>query len=221
VTIADREVQDFLKHELASGYPAVSFVGEEGEPELLTTPDYFVVDPIDGTTNFVHGLPFYTVSIAYIVDRSPSAGVVYVPELDLLYAAATGQGATCNGKEIHVSGANQLSSSLLATGFVNIRKGGQPDNLAEFCRLMPRCRGIRRLGSASLDLCFVANGSFDGFWEFGLSDWDVAAGALIVQEAGGRVTAMDGTSSFMGSGEILATNGHLHNTLVEELRAVR
>ena len=176
-----------------------------------------MIDPIDGTVNFIHGFPYYSISIALQKQGKTVAGVVYSPRLNELYAAAAGHGAALNGQPLRVSGCAALADSLLATGFACVRAGIRPDNLELLPGIVRQIQGIRRNGSAALDLCNVAAGRFDGYWEFCLNLYDVAAGALILQEAGGRVTDLASRNRWPEAG-ICATNGLIHAELLKELQ---
>lgn len=212
VTKADREIEAYIAGQLKQQFPAVRFVGEESSAEAdYTQGEVFVLDPIDGTTNFVHGLPYFAISLAYMHDGQVEAGIVYAPVLNAMYAAQRGKGAVLNGQSIQASSADQLVNSIAVTGFINLRNRKKPDNIATFARAAYEVRSVLRLGSAAIDLCFVADGKIDVFWEHGLNVWDVAAGSLIVQEAGGVVTAMDGSTHYLsGQQGILAAGPQLH-----------
>ncbi|HYA96656.1 MAG TPA: inositol monophosphatase family protein, partial [Methylomirabilota bacterium] len=167
------------------------------------------VDPLDGTTNFAHGYPCFCVSIALAEDETLLAGVVFNPVSDEMFAAARGEGATLNGKPIRVSATPRLAESLLATGFPTHKRQSNP-NIHYYWDFTLRSHGVRRDGSAALDLATVAAGRFDGFWEFGLKPWDTAAGMLLVEEAGGRVSQFDGSRYTLGAPSILASNALVH-----------
>lgn len=181
----------------------------------------WAIDPLDGTTNYAHQYPFVAVSIALLINGKPSVGVVYNPIHQELFRAATGLGATCNRRPIRVSQTDDLSKSLLVTGFAYDRRQTPDTNYAEFCHLTHLTQGVRRDGAAALDLAYVAAGRLDGYWERGLSTWDMAAGVVLVEEAGGLVTAYDRTPFSLASGRILATNGYLHDALSRELLQVK
>jgi len=174
-----------------------------------------VADPLDGTTNFAHGFFVFSISIGLVEEGKIIAGVVHAPALNETYTALYGQGAMLNKKHIHVSTTAKLSESLLSTGFPYDIKTARFNNLEQFSAFAKAAQGVRRVGSASLDLCFTAAGRFDGFWEFGLKPWDMAAGALIVSEAGGLATDTAGVPLDLNSGRILATNGLIHNEMIE------
>ncbi len=206
VTATDRRAEDLLRREL----PACSFWGEEsgrwGEDEWC-----WVVDPLDGTTNFVHGFPQVAVSVALARSQKVVLGVVYDVFRRELFRARAGQGAFLNEQPIAVSAAESLGEALLATGF-----GGtsQDEEYARFRRLDAACHGVRRNGCCSLDLCWVACGRLEGYWEWDLQPWDVAAGGLIVQEAGGLFTRLDGAPAGLERGDFLASNGRVHEALI-------
>lgn len=220
VTEADKESERCIMELIQSAYPSHAILSEEagasGESKVL-----WVIDPLDGTTNFTHCYPFVCISIAVYVDGVPEAGVIYNPILEELYHATKGGGAFCNGTKMHVSKTEQLSKALLATGFSYDRRETRDNNYAEFAALTNATQGVRRAGSAALDLAYLAKGSLDGYWERGLQPWDMAAGILLVQEAGGKVTAYNEEPFDLYSGRILASNGLLHGEIAEELGRVK
>jgi len=178
----------------------------------------WIIDPLDGTTNFVHGLPTYCVSICLSVDGQPQVGVIYDPERDELFSALRGEGAFLGDQPIQPSAQDELSQSLLVTGFPYDLENQIEVIMARFKRLLTLSQGVRRLGSAALDLAYVACGRMDAFWEDGLHPWDMAAGVLLVNEAGGRVSDLDGQPYDLLSGRILASNGLIHQSLIAALR---
>lgn len=187
VTVADKESERYLVDAIAKAYPAHAVLGEESGMHAGHSDYCWVIDPLDGTTNYSQGLPVFTVSIALQYRGETMLGVVYAPYLDELYEALRGKGATLNGRPIRVSGKREMPRSVVATGFP-IDKDRNPDNnLDNLARILPHMRGVRRMGSAAYDLCCVAAGFLDGYWEFNLHEWDVCAGTLIVTEAGGEV----------------------------------
>jgi myo-inositol-1(or 4)-monophosphatase len=220
VTEADKKVEAFVKKRLAAKFPDTAFLGEEeglsGKSEK--NEKIFILDPIDGTTNFVHGYPFFSVSLAYREDGVTRAGIVYAPCFRDLYHAVRGSGAFRNGRRIGVSRTDNLGDSLAVTGFACIRGGLKPDNVPILNRVIYQVGGIRRDGSAAIDLCFVAEGRTEIFWEMNLSPWDVAAGSLIVEEAGGKVTDFDGGPDYEAKRAIVATNGSLHGQFLRLLK---
>lgn len=223
VTAADRSAEHVIVGGLLERFPTHGVLAEEGvltvQGQVSSASEWtWIVDPLDGTTNFVHGLPFYSVAIALAFRMVPVVGVVHAPVLGQTYAAATGQGATRDGHKLSVSATRELADALLATGFAYQRdEPGAEDNLALMGRVLPRCRDIRRFGSAELDLCLVAAGNYDGYWELGLAPYDVAAGAVVVQEAGGRVSDLAGGADWLLGQRILASNGSLHESLLQHL----
>lgn len=177
----------------------------------------WVIDPLDGTTNYAHGYPQAAVSIGLMVEGIPTVGVVYNPMTQELWSAGKGLGATLNYNKIQVSTTDNLGDSLLVTGFAYDRRETDDNNYAEFCYLTHLTQGVRRGGSASLDLCYVACGRLDGYWERGLKPWDLLAGVVILEEAGGVISAYDESQFELESGRILATNGKIHTTLSKVL----
>ena len=187
VTRADKESEAFLLDKIQKHYPGHAVLGEESGAHAGTAEYRWVIDPLDGTTNYSQGLPIFTVSIGLQCKGETVLGVVYAPYLNELYEACKGKGAMLNGRSIHVSGKNDTQESVVSTGFP-IDKDRNPDNnLDNLARILPMVRGVRRQGSAAFDLCCVAAGILDGYWEFNLHLWDVCAGILIVTEAGGTV----------------------------------
>ncbi|MGF1512596.1 MAG: inositol monophosphatase family protein [Elainellaceae cyanobacterium] len=223
VTEADRASEEVVLEVLRRRLPDHAVLAEEsGSLEGASqTPYLWAIDPLDGTTNYTHSYPFYAVSIGLLIDGVPSVGVVFNTALGELFQAAAGRGATCNQKPISVSATAQLRDSLLVTGFAYDRRETIDNNYAEFCHLTHLTQGVRRGGSASVDLAYVACGRLDGYWERGLSPWDLAAGVVLVREAGGHITAYDQSPFDLGSGRILATNGILHESLSRELTSIK
>ncbi len=223
VTEADRASEAFIVESLERAFPSHHIHGEEGGGKgapKATAAYHWYIDPLDGTTNFAHGLPQYSVSIALVGPEGMLLGVVYDPVRDERFSAARGMGAHLNGAPIHVSQTPKLAQALVATGFPYNRWTAEDDNTAEWRRFMKRTQGVRRLGSAALDLCYVAMGRLDLFWEKHLSPWDVLGGALIVEEAGGRVTDFDGgrpEPEHLGA-RVVATNGLIHGEALEVFR---
>ena len=213
VTDVDRRAEELIIGTIRKAYPDHGFLAEEsGGGE--TPADYrWVIDPLDGTTNFTHGLPIFCTSIGLEHRGKLLLGVVYDPNQDELFTAEAGKGAFLNGKRIRVSGTATLTDSLLVTGFpYNIREN--PDHaIQHFNNFLTRSRAVRRLGSAALDLCYVACGRFDGFWEVALNPWDMAAGVLIVSEAGGKITDFQGRPSTIYQKQMLASNGKIHEQM--------
>jgi myo-inositol-1(or 4)-monophosphatase len=210
VTDADRAAETVILDCLRRSYPNAAVLAEEGGARPGTSGERWIVDPLDGTTNFAHDYPLYCVSIAYERDGELLAGVIYAPVLDECFTARRGEGAEMNGAPIHVSSVERLSDAMVCTGF-------QPSNYARngkwFAAMSDRAQAVRRDGSAALDLAFVACGRFDGFWEFDLRPWDVAAGTLIVREAGGRVSQTTGEPARLDATSILVSNGRVHDEM--------
>ena len=222
VSAADEKADRIVKEELARARPGVGFLAEEsGAQEGTDRGRRWLLDPLDGTTNFLHGIPHFAISIGYEQDGALLAGVVYNPINDELFWAERGQGAYLNDRRLRVSARRQLSDALVATGMPFLGHGEAEAFQRELGAIMPRVAGVRRFGAAALDLAFVAAGRFDGFWESGLSPWDVAAGIVLVQEAGGYVTEIEGGHGPLLSGSILAANPHLHLTLGKLLHDAR
>jgi myo-inositol-1(or 4)-monophosphatase len=218
VTEMDRRSEERLIQAIRAQYPEHAILSEEigalpggaGQPE-------WILDPIDGTTNYVHGLPYFCVALALRQGRQLLAGLVYAPYVDELYWAERGRGAFMNGHPLQVSTTPVLDDALLTTGFPGDLSRASDTNIEHFLALMPKTRAIRRMGSASLDLCNVAAGRLDGYWQPTLPVWDAAPGAMIVEEAGGRVTDFAGQGDVY-EGSIVATNGKIHLALVDVLR---
>ena len=220
VTNVDLEVEEKIKDYLFTETPDISIHAEESGKLLKSSDLIWCIDPLDGTTNYSHGYPFYGTSIGLIYKNNPILGSISVPYLNELYYACIGQGSFCNNKEIRVSNTPTLFDSLLVTGFSYDRFETEDNNYAEFCYLTHKTRGVRRGGAAAIDLAFVASGKVDGYWERGLEIWDLAAGAIIVKEAGGVVSDYPDGEFDLSSGRILACNTKLENELKLELSKV-
>jgi len=219
VTAADRKSEALIRERIRSLWPTHDVMGEE-EGLRDTGSEYrWYVDPLDGTTNFAHGFPVFCVSIALQHKDEMLAGLCYDPTRNELFAAERGKGASLNDRAIHVSKIAQLSESLVGTGFPSHKRHKNP-NIHFYHQITLRTHGVRRAGSAALDLCYVASGRLDGFWEFNLNPWDTAAGVLIVEEAGGRVTDFSGGPFQLNSRETLASNGLIHEPLLAEFRQI-
>lgn len=219
VTEWDFKFQETVISKLKIHFPDSDFLVEESGIERRVSPYCWVLDPLDGTTNFVHGFPFFCISLALTFEYSPLLGIVYNPEREETYWALRGKGAFYNGRPIRVSSMTRVSQGLLATGFpYNIRKTHQ-SVLKRFERVIIRAQGIRRAGSAAMDLCLVARGVLEGFWESYLKPWDTAAGVLIVEEAGGQVSDFSGHPFHIHKKQILATNGLIHQEMIEILQS--
>ncbi len=218
VTEMDTRSERMIVDRLRGAFPDHGIVAEE-ETKLQNASGYtWIIDPLDGTTNYAHGYPCFSVSIALEWNNEIVLGVVYDPMRDELFSAQKGQGAFLNGKAIAVSAVDTLIRSLLATGFPYDRKVSEKNNMVFFHDLLMASQEVRRDGSAALDLCSVAAGRFDGFWELKLKPWDVAAGSLIVREAGGRVSDFSGTRFSIHDEEILASNGKVHGQMLQILQ---
>lgn len=221
VTIADKEAEAAILKILHRHVPDHAILAEEsGQMGNESSQYLWAIDPLDGTTNYAHQYPMAAVSIGLLIAGIPQVGVIYNPFRDELFRAATGLGATRNRRPIKVSQNADLGKSLLVTGFAYDRRQTKDNNYAEFCHLTHLTQGVRRSGSASLDLADVACGRLDGYWERGLSPWDIAAGIVLVEEAGGQVTAYDSSPLVISSGRILATNHQIHPKLSQELLQV-
>jgi len=230
VTEVDKGAERMIRNLIATHFPTHSFLGEEGvEPgpeasakalqEVSDAEYLWIVDPVDGTTNYVHGFPFYSVSIALAHRGQVIVGVVYDPSRDELFVAERGKGAYVHGRKMQVSAENKLSLSLLATGFPADQHVALPANLKGIQALAPKVRNLRVSGSAALHLAYVAAGRLSGFWEYNLSAWDIAAGSLLVEEAGGRMSDVSGEPYHLAVRNVTATNGLIQQELIEELQA--
>ncbi|MDX2023728.1 MAG: inositol monophosphatase family protein [Deltaproteobacteria bacterium] len=220
VTEYDKRAEEVVMKRLAADFPEHAIVGEEGSrigPSHAKCVWY--VDPLDGTMNFAHGLPFFAVSIGLVVNDAPVVGVVHAPALGWTFAGMVGGGATRNGMPIAVSHTAALPHGLFATGFPYV--AGQPNaNMPEFAAFIHTTHGVRRVGSAALDLAFVAAGWIEGYWEAHIQSWDIAAGAALVVAAGGRVSDVDGGTFDARTGRVLATNGLVHEQALNLLKTV-
>jgi myo-inositol-1(or 4)-monophosphatase len=217
VTDVDRRAEEVIVSFLQQASPQCGILTEEQNEIAGNGTERWILDPLDGTTNFAHGYPFFCVSLALEQAGQTIWGAVLDPLRDELFSARLGAGANCNGTVLNVSGTAQLSQAMLCTGFPYDIHDSDVDNLDHFARLIKKARAIRRDGAAALDLCYVAAGRFDGFWEMKLKTWDMAAGALIVTEAGGRISGFDGRTLSLDSGAVLATNGRLHDAILDIL----
>jgi len=217
VTEIDHAAEKLVIAGLSARFPDHHVVAEESATERPAAGPCWYIDPLDGTTNFVHGLPHCCVSIALARHGRIDVGVVYDPFRDELFEAERGRGARLNGAALEVSATRSIADSLLVTGFPYDRRDHLPFYMSYMEAFMMRARDIRRFGSAALDLCYVAAGRFDGFWEWKLQPWDTAAGCIIVEEAGGRVSDFDGGEYDPWLPRILATNGRVHGEAVEVL----
>lgn len=220
VTVADRASERLLVERLRAPWPEYGIVAEEGTRTDQNADFLWYVDPLDGTTNFAHGYPVFCISMALVrKDGQIEVGVLYDPTRDEMFSAERGKGASLNGSPIHVSTTQTLAESILGTGFPSHKRHKNP-NIHFYHQLTLRSHGVRRAGSAALDLANVASGRYDGFWEFNLNSWDTAAGVLLVQEAEGRVTRFDGSPFRLDSREVLATNGLIHEELMKNFAEI-
>ncbi|MGD2294304.1 MAG: inositol monophosphatase family protein [Candidatus Aminicenantes bacterium] len=218
VTDLDNRAQNIIYEVLSSRFPDFDFLAEEDLCEEKGSVFRWIIDPLDGTTNYAHNFPVFCVSVALEREGEVVLGVIYDPMREEMFCAVKGQGARLNEKSIRVSSVKELDKSLLATGFPYDLRTSRVNNVNHFVHFVTRAQGIRRGGSAALDLCYVACGRFDGFWELKLQPWDVAAGGLIAKEAGGHVSDfLNGKFDIFGT-ETLATNGHIHEQMVDVLR---
>ncbi|TCZ77685.1 inositol monophosphatase [Paenibacillus albiflavus] len=228
VTEVDKGTETLIRNLIKTHFPTHAILGEEGVgagstasakalQEMIQEEYLWIIDPIDGTTNFVHGFPFFCVSIALAHRGEVIVGVVYDPMLDEMFVAEKGKGAYVKGHTTHVSGEKELSHALVATGFPVDHTVNLPRNMAEISQLVAKVRNIRSGGSAALHLAYVAAGRLSGFWEHGLSAWDIAAGSLLVQESGGVVTDTEGKPFTLAVRNVIATNGHIHKAMISEL----
>lgn len=221
VTDADQAAETLIRRGIQERFPTHSIQGEEQGETVGTAALRWIVDPLDGTVNYAHSLPQFSVSIAVADANGVQLGVVYDPMADELFMARRGQPAWCNGVRLTVSRTDVLQGALLATGFPYDRQRNPDNNHREFVALNLATQGVRRLGSAALDLAYVASGRLDGYWEQFLGPWDVAAGALLVACAGGTVSTYDGTPHDGVGPQIVASNGPLHTAILAELASVR
>jgi myo-inositol-1(or 4)-monophosphatase len=221
VTQFDRESEALLRERLSASTP-FPVVGEEAGGERAHGEDAptWYVDPIDGTTNFVHGHPFWCVSVGLLAGDRPLLGAVVAPSLRVEWTAIVGGDALRNGKPCVVSEVAKVDDALLATGFPYDRRTSPENNFEAFVAIKKKCQAVRRCGSAAIDLCLVADGTYDGYWEQKLKPWDVAAGAALVMAAGGRVSDYHGQWAHVTEGQLVATNGRIHEELVGELSAL-
>lgn len=211
VSEADRRAEETIYRELSKARPNYGFLMEErGAIAGEDTSNRWIVDPLDGTLNFLHGLPHFAVSIALERDSKIFAGVIYEPVSDQMFWAEQGKGAYLNGRRLRVSGRHDLSESVFATGIPFMGRDGHEEFRHELAQVMAVSAGVRRFGAAALDLAYVAAGRYEGYWERGVSAWDIAAGIVIVREAGGFISDFKGRDKALETGEIIAANGELH-----------
>jgi myo-inositol-1(or 4)-monophosphatase len=219
VTEVDHASEAFLINEITRLFPGHSFLAEESGASQQQTEHLWIIDPLDGTVNYAHGVPFFCVSIAYSYQDQVLLGAVYEPMRDEMYLAERGAGAWLNGRKLQATAVDELQRSLLVTGFPYDAWYAKPSNFDYFTKLGKMSQGVRRLGSAAIDLCYVAAGRLDGYWEFSLKAWDIAAGGLIAQEAGALVTDMHGGPDYLSPPYgVVAANPNLHPKLLAELQ---
>jgi myo-inositol-1(or 4)-monophosphatase len=222
VSAADRKAESVLFEELKRARPGYGFLMEErGAVPGDDDSHRWLVDPLDGTTNFLHGIPLFAISVGLEKNGQLIAGVIFNPITDELYTAERGSGAFLNDRRLRVAARRDMADAVIGTGVPHLGVPGHPAYLGELRQVMANSAGIRRLGSAALDLAYVAAGRFDGFWENGLDPWDVAAGVLMVREAGGFVTDVDGKDRVLEAGAIVAGNEHIHRQLLATLGKAR
>jgi myo-inositol-1(or 4)-monophosphatase len=218
VTEYDRRCEKVILDGLRGAFPNHAFYAEEAGRSSHRADYEWLVDPLDGTTNFAHAFPFFAVSLALVRHGRSLVGVIYEPLRDELFAAEAGQGAALNGRRLHVSSQADLGHAFLATGFAYDVRTNPRNNFDQFRQFSLRAQGVRRAGSAALDCAYVAAGRLDGYWELGIKPWDVGAGGLLVQEAGGRATTPEADENFLGSPTIVVSNGLIHAQMLRVLR---
>ncbi len=219
VSNADVKAEKIIRADLTYARPAYGWLGEESKEVIGDDPSRrWIVDPLDGTTNFLHGLPHWAISIAMEHKGEVVAAVVLDPVKDEMFTAEKGAGAWLNGRRIRVSSRRDLTECVFATGIPFGAKQTMPEMIGDLSRLMPQCAGVRRFGAASLDLAYIAAGRFDGYWERELNIWDVAAGLLLVREAGGHVGDLEGGQDVFGTGTVLASNAEVNKRFVKALK---
>ncbi len=223
VTKYDVGIENFLKEKFSEEFKEFNIIAEESDNSNVEFKDSIIIDPIDGTTNFVNKVPHTCISVGVYKDKKPYIGIVYNPILDELYEAQVGCGAFLNKEKLEVSKEGDFQKALISTGFP-YTSGTNKDDLEDVIRkieyILPRCQDIRRLGSAAIDLCYVAKGTYEGYYEMNLKAWDVSAGLIILQEAGGEISSLDGNEYKLFEDKyIVASNGHIHNALIKNLMA--
>ncbi|MDO8288532.1 MAG: inositol monophosphatase family protein [Parvibaculum sp.] len=222
VSAADKKAEKVLFEELSKARPGYGFLMEEsGVVEGADKSHRWIIDPLDGTTNFLHGIPHFAISLGLERDGQMVAGVIYNPVTDELYLAEKGQGAFLNDRRLRVSARRDITQCVIGCGIPHIGRPGHEEFITEERAVMLNCSGVRRMGAASLDLAYVAAGRFDGFWERALAPWDMAAGIVLVREAGGTVSNAQGGDDILGSGSIMAGNEMIHAQLGKVLKAAR
>jgi myo-inositol-1(or 4)-monophosphatase len=222
VTRSDQRAEQTIREELSKARPQWSFLMEEsGRTEGVDNSHCWIVDPIDGTTNFIHGIPHFAISIALLKANELVAGMIYNPITDELFAAERGRGAYLNDRRMRVAARRDLHDAVIACGIPHLGRGDHAQFRRELAQVQAKAAGIRRFGAAALDLAFVAAGRFDGYWERGLKAWDIAAGIVIVREAGGMAGDIDGAADVLATGDIMAANSELYPQIAQELAGAR
>lgn len=219
VTEMDRASEQLIITAIRTKFPDHTILAEESGGTFDDDRPTWLIDPLDGTNNYAHGFPSFAVSLALWSERQPVLGVVYDPLRNELFSAGAGAGAHCNGQRLHVSSIATLGAALISTGFPYDYAGRTDNNLREFDRVQARCQGVRRAGAAALDLAYVAMGRLDAHWEIDLKPWDTGAATLLVQEAGGRISDHRGGAWNPWSSRLIASNGHIHDELIQVLSA--
>lgn len=217
VTEFDRRSEDIIVSSIKQEFPDHAILAEESGHNNLISEYQWVIDPLDGTTNFAHGTPIFSVTMGLLRNNSPVVGVAYDPLRNEMFSAELGHGATLNGHPIHVSSQTDLGQSVISTGFPYDLRTNHRNNLAQFVQFQLRTQAVRHLGSSALDCAWSAMGRLDGYWEFGTKPWDIGAGILIVREAGGRVTSVVGDDNILSNETILVSNGLLHEQMLRVL----
>jgi myo-inositol-1(or 4)-monophosphatase len=222
VSTADLQAERTLKQELAKMRPGYGFLAEEGGAEAGSdSSNRWIIDPLDGTTNFLHGIPHFCISVGLERDGEIVAGMIYEPLRDEMFFAEKGSGAFVNHKRLRVSGRSKIADSVIGTGIPFRERGDHPRYLQLLEAVMGNTAGVRRMGSAALDLAYVAAGRFDGFWERSLQAWDIAAGIVLLREAGGMISDLNGGAEMLTQGSVLASNEHLHPQLLKLLKSTK
>ena len=218
VTEFDRRSEELILSAIQREFPDHAILAEESGHNKTISEYQWVIDPLDGTTNFAHGIPIFSVTMALFQNNSPILGVTYDPLRDEMFSTESGRGATVNNRPIHVSFETNLERAVISTGFPYDLRTNPRNNLAQFVQFQLRTTAVRHLASAALDCAWTAMGRLDGYWEFGVQPWDIGAGVLLVREAGGRVTSIDGEDHFLSESSILVSNGLLHEQMWRVLR---
>jgi myo-inositol-1(or 4)-monophosphatase len=218
ITEFDVRSEEIIISALQKEFPDHAILAEESGLDTTISDYQWVIDPLDGTTNFAHGIPIFAVTIALLKNKTPIVGVVYDPLRDEMFSAEEGQGATLNGRPIHVSSQEDLGQAVISTGFPYDLRTNPRNNMAQFVQFQFRTQAVRHVAAAALDCTWTAMGRLDGYWEYGTKQWDVGAGALIVREAGGHVTSADGGENFLEDETVIASNRLLHEQMLRVLR---